>query len=153
MRDEENGKRQKQKRHEEQRQRQRQQQQKQERFRGEIVLVLDGVSTREKDMELMPTRDELKVHIQNLMTGKQRTLNAGNDAASSSDDDGRGGSSNSRVSVRNVVDEVVQELGVRKKLAYKLALEVQLAEEMAMAREREADARPNPGNNTSTTML
>ena len=74
-------------------------QQRQQRFRGEICLVIDGMSRRDAELDLMPTEDELRAYLRSQMDGG--------------------------VGVRNAVERATEDLGVRKKLAYKIALEIQ----------------------------
>ena len=103
------------------------------RFRGEIVLVVDGASEREMEDELTPTRAELKAHIKRLMSNSESR----NDFV---DNEHEGNAT--KVSVRHVVDHVVKELGVRKKLVYKLALEVQLARELELEKQKQDQDAP-----------
>lgn len=84
----------------------------QKRFRGEICLVIEP--NNEADAELLPSDNELYWHIRTLLIGKGQLTNKTTDA------EDRGG-----MSIKDIVDHVVTELGVRKKKAYKMALEIQ----------------------------
>ena len=88
----------------------------QRRFRGEIVLIIEA--NAQVSESLLPTDTELYYHMKALLLDSH--TNSSTNLHSS-----HGGTRGTGMSVKDVVDHVVTDLGVRKKFAYKIALRIQ----------------------------